>query len=88
MNIPNVPNDRKVVDDNGSITDVWAAFFSSLVDELNGNLSDEGFVLPQQNSINIGLLSNSINKSRILWNSDTEKAMVNNDGTFKEILTV
>jgi hypothetical protein len=88
MNVPSVPNDRKVVDENGNLTEVWASFFSNLITQLNDNLSDEGYVLPSQNSANIAILSTDGNKSRILWNSDTEKAMVNNDGTFAEIDTL
>jgi len=88
MIIPNIPNDRKIVDDNGMITEVWASFFSNLITQLSQNLSDEGYVLPSQSAANIATLSTNDNKSRIIWNIDTEKAMVNNDGTFKEIQTL
>ena len=87
MNIPNIPNDRRVVDKNGMLTGVWASFFSNLITQLYSNLSSEGYVLPRQSSSNISLLNVPENQSRILWNEDTERAMVNNDGEFKEILT-
>lgn len=87
MRIPNVPKDR-MVDENGFVTDHWNAFFSNLVAQLSANLSDEGYVLPSQSDANILLLNTVENKSRVLYNATTEKAMVNNDGTFKEIQTL
>lgn len=88
MIVPNVPNDRRVVDKDGMLTEVWASFFSNLITQMTINLSDEGYVLPAQSTANIAILDVPQNQSRILWNTDTEKAMVNNDGTFKEIVTL
>lgn len=88
MEIPNIPNDRTIVDKDGKLTDMWASFFSNLITELNFNLSNEGYILPSLGSDDIATLSVDGNKSRILWDSDIEKAMVNNDGTFKEIVTL
>jgi len=88
MIVPNMPNDRKVVDDNGVLTEVWASFFSNLIIELGFNISDEGVLFPKHNSAIIASLGVDENKGRAIWNTDTEKAMVNNDGTFKEIVTL
>lgn len=88
MEVPNIPNDRKIVDSDGNLTEVWASFFSNLTTQMNDDLSDEGFVLPSLSGSDIAILDVDQNKSRILWNTDTEKAMVNNDGTFKEIVTL
>lgn len=88
MKIPSLPNDRKIVDDKGYLTDIWANFLSNLITVLNENLSNEGFILPSQNAANIAKLNSGTNKSRILWNSTLQKAVVNNDGTFKEIITI
>lgn len=88
MIVPNIPNDRKIIDSDGMITEVWASFFSNLITQLNLNFSVEGYALPTQSAANILLLDTNKSKSRIIWNKDTEKAMVNNDGTFKEIVTL
>lgn len=84
-----IPNfiDIKVVDEKGYFTPEWREIMNTLFTQMQNNLSEEGIQLPLQDDTNVGLLNNSKSKARLLYNSDTNKAIVNINGTYKEILT-
>jgi hypothetical protein len=86
MQIPNVPT-AKLVGKDGFITEEWNAYFSNLSTLLSQNLSDEGYAFPPQSNDNVLQLNTVDSSRRIIYNADIEKMMLNNDGTFKEILT-
>jgi hypothetical protein len=86
MRIPNVPIDRIVTNDGG-ISPTWAAFFQNLMTQMRLNLSDEGYVVPFLDSAEIAQIDNAENIGKILYNTTTARMMINNSGTFENILT-
>lgn len=84
MNIPNLPLDA-IVDQSGKLTDPWKVFFEQLISELQKNVSNEGYILPEQPTSNIALLTDL--KGAIIYDSDNDLAKVNLNGTFRTILT-
>ena len=87
MNIPNFIN-SKVIGDNGFLTPEWQQILMQLFTELQQKVSEEGFILPIQSSSNIGILNNIDSLAAIIYNEDTNKAMLNENGTFKTIQTI
>jgi hypothetical protein len=87
MNIPNFVN-IQLVDKNGYLTDSARQMFEELFDVLQANLSDESIVTPEQPASKISLLNGDQYKGGLLYNSDTNKLMVNENGTFKTVQTV
>lgn len=87
MIIPNVPIER-LSKQNGVITDQWSAFLQNLITNLRINLSDDGYVVPFRTNDEILQLNTTDNVGRILYNTTTERMMINNTGTFEEIETV
>lgn len=91
MNIPNLPNKNvSLLDPNSpsQMHPLWHNFFDQLLTQLQQNVSQEGFNLPEQSTSNIGLLQAGSPDSRtIIYNNDTHKYMVQENGTFKTITT-
>ena len=88
MKIPNFSN-SKIVDKNGHLTDEWRHTLEQLFNELQQQMSDEGHIMPSQNAATVAKLDGDVTKSgAVLYNETTKKAMVNIDGTLKEIQTV
>jgi len=88
LNHPIIRTIEKVVDENGHFTPVWKETLSSLFQQLQKNYSEEGLFVPQQNSANVTRLETSKSKSSFLYNHETDKMLVNINGTYKEIQTV
>lgn len=88
MIIPTFTHD-KVVRDDGYFTSPWEILFQTLLQTLQQNVSDEGFVIPSQTSANITRIeSNPVIDCRLIYNSDTNKLMVRlADGTFHNVTT-
>lgn len=88
MNIPNIPPmSEPFVNSEGKITEIWYNVLNQLFIQLQSNVSEEGYKVPQQTTANITTLDTAASTSALIYNSDTHKAMVNINGTFKEILT-
>lgn len=95
MNIPNFSN-SKPVDKDGNWTSEWALIMQQLISALQSNLSDEGFMLPQQNEGNIEKLHDqytassnpSIYYGNILYDSDNNLPKINVMGSFVTIQTI
>ena len=87
MNIPNYLTD-KLVDENGELTTPWARTISQLLVELEHNLSDEGYVLPQQPTANIAQLTQPQSVGAMIYDSDTDEFKVNIAGTWKVVQVV
>jgi hypothetical protein len=83
MNVPNYVNET-VVDENGHFTPSWQLFFDQLINQLNTNLSDEGTVIPSQDSAAIGKLTDSQNGT-LVYDETSDNLMVNIDGVFKTV---
>lgn len=86
MRIPNVPID-KIVNDDGRITNTWSAFFQNLMTQMRLNLSDDGFTPPFVTAVEVLQLNTVDNVGRIVYNTTTSRMMINNSGTFENILT-
>jgi hypothetical protein len=86
MRIPNVPID-KLSSTDGRISPTWAAYFQNLMTQMRLNLSDEGYVVPSLTSAEIAQINNTANVGKILYNTTTQRMMINNSGTFENILT-
>jgi len=86
----NIPNflDMQIVNQDGYLTDSAKQMFSQLFSQLQTNLSDEGILIPQQSATNITVLDNIKSKGAIIYNTNTNKAMVNENGSFKTIQTL
>lgn len=91
MNIPNLPNRNvSLVDpsNKNQMHPLWHNFFDQLLTQLQQNVSQEGFNLPEQTTSNIALLQTGSPDSRtMIYNNTTHKYMVQENGTFKTITT-
>ena len=83
---PNLPRTKQLVDKDGMLTEPWQWYFSQLNRALQNTFTPEGFNLPPQTADNIALLTNSESGS-VLYNSTTNKGMINENGTWKTITT-
>jgi len=82
MNIPSYIN-QSPVDENGNWTPEWANLMTQLLSLLQTNLSDEGYVLPQQDTANIAKLTGAQSTGAILYDSSTNEIKGNLGGTWK-----
>jgi hypothetical protein len=87
MNIPNFEN-IKFVDSNGYLTESWQNIMQQLVTQLQQNLSDEGYKVPQQPTATITTLNTAASKGALLYNSTTDALEVNIAGVFKTVQVV
>lgn len=86
MKIPNFV-DTQIVDKEGHLTDGWRAIFIELFSVLGDNLSDEGFRISTQNGTDIETIKPKAHHGTVIYNSTTNKLMVNEEGTFKTVTT-
>lgn len=86
MNIPNFQNIR-MVDSKGYLTAEWQQLMQQLFTQLQANLSDEGYKLPQQSTSTIVSLNTAASKGALLYDSTTNEFKVNINGTFKIVTT-
>ena len=95
MNIPNYEN-APISDRSGFLTDQWSLLLQQLITELQFNLSDEGYQVPQQPTATITTLQTQFNASstpsayfgNLLYDSDTNELKVNINGTFRVVQVV
>lgn len=86
MNIQQAPIDEPLIGKDGKVSHNWAAFFSSLGQQLQFHLSDDGYVLPQSTTAQVAKVEPKI-QNAILYNTTTNRAMVKIGNTFKNIVT-
>lgn len=86
MKIPSVL-EHPLVDKDGNLTQPWKLAFAQLLTQLQKNLSDEGFVIPQQSSANISILNNAKSTGALIYDADTHELKINLNGIFKTIQT-
>jgi hypothetical protein len=84
MKIPNVPNVNIINEDKG-LSHTWMAFFQNLITQMRLNLSDAGYIVPFLDDTQITALSTTDNVGRIVYNTTTQRMMINNSGTFQNI---
>jgi hypothetical protein len=80
---PDTPRTKKVLDENGNMTDDWKFFFDNLILSLQTNLKPEGFVIPQQTAANIALLTGVTSVANIIYDSTNDEFKGNIAGTWK-----
>lgn len=89
MNIPSFVTDLFVDKKTGMLIPEWSSVLTQLITELQTNLNNEGYKLPQLIQADIDqLLDGDISTARILYNSTTQKGMINENGTWKTIQTI
>ena len=84
MRIPNVPNVNIINSDKG-LSHTWLSFFQNLITQMRLNLSDAGYVVPFLEDSQITDLGTSETIGRIIYNTTTQRMMINNSGTFQNI---
>jgi len=87
MNIPNLQARIKIVDSEGYILPNFHLMLTQMLSEFQNNLSDEGYKLPKQSTENIAKLNNIKSEGALIYNTELKKAFINENGTFKEIVT-
>jgi hypothetical protein len=87
MITPNLPIGRWI-DEQGYPTPEMMGVFAQLVTELQNNLSNEGYKVPQQPTANVQLLNTAQSEGALLYDSDTKELKVNINGTFKTVQVV
>jgi hypothetical protein len=85
MKIPNFIN-TAFVDGNGVLTDVWGKTLNQLFDQMQQNISEEGFVIPSLTTTDIARLVNAPNGTLII-DSTLNVLKVKLAGTFRTITT-
>jgi hypothetical protein len=87
MNIPNLIK-TPFVDKDGHLTPTAWGILTQIINQMQKNLSNEGYITPQQDTTTItSRLNNSRSTGALLYNSDTNKLMVCENGTFKTVTT-
>ncbi len=82
MDIPSyIP--MKVVDENGYFTPEWQNLINQLITQLQLNLGNEGYVLPQLSTTQISELTD-VNKSKgaLVYDNVTNQVKANLNGTW------
>lgn len=87
MTIPNLPISQLLDEQKRDLHPDWKFFFNELTRALQQNLSDEGLQSPLQSTSNIVLLNGQQSNGRYLYNTQTHKGMVCENGIFKTIMT-
>jgi hypothetical protein len=82
MDIPSyIP--MRVIDDNGYLTPEWSNLFNQLISQLQLNLGNEGFVLPQLTTTQISELTDTAkSKGALVYDSVTNQVKANLNGTW------
>ena len=80
---PDLPRDHPMIDKDGMMSDVWKLFFDQLILALQTNLKPEGFVIPQQTTSNINLLTATQSIANIIYDSTVPVFKGNVAGTWK-----
>lgn len=87
MNIPFIDlAGSQFVEYDGRLSPVSLNFLMQLLLQLQENLSNEGFIIPSQTAAKIANLTNSTNGT-LIYNSDTNKLMIQINGTWIAIDT-
>ena len=87
MIIPNFAND-KLTDKEGTMTAVWANIISQIIQQLQINLSNEGYVLPQLTTTQINGLTGVQSIGAMVYDSTLDEFKVNINGTWKVVTVV
>lgn len=86
MNTPSL-GDIKASNPDGSMHNELRVLLGQIITQLQQNLSNEGYKLPQLSTAQITQLNTDKSKTALVYNHETDEAFVNINGTFKKILT-
>lgn len=86
MIIPSIPASR-VVDEKGNLTNEYRIFFDQLINQLQYNVSDAAYLLPQHDDSNLSNFNDARFTSGIVYNNESKNVQVNTDGQYKPIST-
>lgn len=81
MNIPKFVQD-KVIGADGRLTPSWHQLFSQLLNEMNTNVSNNGFVVPSRTNDDINAMAVNVPNGTILYDSDTNELKAKVNGVF------
>jgi hypothetical protein len=81
--IPMVPLTNK----DGMITDEWRDWFSRLAQQLQLNLSEDGYSLPQRQSADVNQLTGPNFLGNILYDAGRNVAVININGALASVNT-
>jgi hypothetical protein len=70
------------------LSEEWAYFFGQLIQQMQSNLSNEGFVIPQQKTDDITTISVNVPNGTQIYNLQTHEPLVKVNGVMKVIQTV
>ena len=85
MNIPNFATE-KLTDEKGNMTTVWGNILSQIIQQLQINLSNEGYVLPQLTTAEINDLTNAAKSTgAMVYDTTLNEFKVNINGTWKVV---
>lgn len=86
-NIPNLVLNPKIVDKNGNISTDWLNYHRQLNTELQTNNSQEGIVIPEQETTNITTIASGSNSqtSRFIVDSTTGDLKFVRNGVIKTV---
>lgn len=93
MIIPNIINSEILERDSngeftGNLSSGFFLIFQQLISVLQKNLSDEGYLLPKQETSIINQLNTTKSTGALIYDLDTNQAKVNINGTFKIIQVI
>lgn len=80
---PDLPRNQPFLNQDGTVNYYWILWFENLVMALQTNLKPEGFVIPQQTTTNIALLTAVQSIANIIYDSTTDEFKGNIAGTWK-----
>lgn len=86
MLFPSLVEAPILAEDGKSMHPAWLNAFQQLFQAAQSNFTPEGIVTPGQSASNIILLANSA-PGTLLYNKNTNKGMLNENGVFKTITT-
>ena len=75
MKIPNFI-DAQFVNKDGYLTDTWKQILQQLLQQMSSDVSDEGFIVPQQPTSNLPALSKQQSVGAIVYDSTTDQFKV------------
>jgi hypothetical protein len=80
---PDLPRDKRVVDEMGNITPSWDLYFQQLTMALQTNFKPEGIVVPPKPTTEIVQLTSDASDNNIIYDSTSNEFKGNVNGTWK-----
>lgn len=87
MNIPSFIK-TKISNQDGHPTDEFIQIFNQLFSQLQNNLSDEGYKVPQQNTSTITELNTQGSIGALIYDNETHQLKININGIFKVVQVI